>query len=129
MRPLSVLICGGDRINLHRMAQALKDDGVKVETSHQPLDRLYGNQMWDFLVVDLDGLNSFLRSLLPGILQNYPNLSVVGVSTKNSANEVLNTSLGLRLDACLNRIPRAEDLITCSPRVAAQYLSDTQPLH
>lgn len=130
MRPLNVLICGGNDLSLHQMAHVLRDDGVKVEISNYPMNQLFSNQTaWDFLLVDLDGLDSVLRNLLPNVIRTYPNLAVVGVSTKTSANDVLNTTRGLRLDACLNRIPRAEDLIVCSPRVAAEYLCDTQPLH
>ena len=130
MRPLNVLICGSDKPVLRRMAQVLSDEGINVETSSHPIDHLSYNQTgWDFLLIDLDGLNSFLRSMLPGIAKMFPHISMVGISTKTSANEILNSNMGLKLDACLNRVPSVEDLIVCSPRVAAKYQDGTRPLH
>ena len=129
MRTLSILICGSDTPAMNRMAEALSDEGVEVATSARPADCLNSNENeWDFLLVDLDGLDSFLRSLLPAITHHFPHLPVVGVSTKSSSTGDPNLNHGLKLDAFLDRLPRAEDLIVSSPQVAAKYLCDTKPL-
>lgn len=131
MRPLNVLICGSDELALQRMARSLTlDEGVQVQVSSKPADWFAaGQQVWDFLIIDLDGLNSFLRMLLPGICSNFPNLPVIGVSTKNiPGNDFTGADSGLKLDACLFKLPKPEDLIVCAPRVAAKYLCDTKPL-
>ena len=100
-----------------------------MATSTQPVDSLVSNEQdWDCLLVDLDGLNSFLRSLLPSMSNYFPNLPMVGISTKSSPAETLDQGRGLKLDACLNRLPRPEDLIVSFPQVAAKYLCDTSPL-
>ena len=79
--------------------------------------------------MDLDGLNSFLRSLLPGLCRSFPNLPIIGISTRSTAGDLLGLNSDLELDACLDKLPRPEDLIVSTPDVAAKYLYDTQPLH
>ena len=126
MRTLNVLICGGDEPAMQQIAASLAEDGVAVQISSHPIDALDSNaQMWDFLLIDLDGLNSFLRSLIPAICHKFPNLPVIGVSVRSD-----NISLGngLKLHAFLNKVPRAEDLIVSTPRIAAKYLCDTGTL-
>ena len=130
MRTLSIMVCGGDPRSLQRIAQKLADEGVKVQTTTQLVECLQAtHQDWDFLLVDLDGLNSFLRSLLSSLSRRFPNLPIVGISS-HSATITTNTGLDedLGLDHCLFEIPRPEDLIVRFPQVAAKYLCDTGAL-
>lgn len=129
MKLLSILVCGGDAIALQRIAQRLTGDGVKVETSTRVIDNLcFSGQQWDFLLIDLDSLTSFLRSLLPAICRNFPNLPIVGISTSTNGKAVP-VGFGLELDDCLFEPPQLEELIVRFPHVAADYLSDTGPLN
>src|SRR5262245_47245311 len=131
MRTLSIMVCGGDPLAVQKIAQRLTDEGVKVQTTTQLVECLQAPQHdWDFLLIDLDGLNSFLRSLLSSLCRRFPNLPIVGISTRAATN---NTSPGLDeemgLDHCLSEIPRPEDLIVRFPQVAAKYLCDTGALN
>ena len=130
MKSLSILVCGGDAPALRRIAQVLADEGVRVTTSTCIIDDLcFSGQEWDFLLVDLDGLTSFLRSLLPEICRKFPNLSIIGVSTKSGADiDSMALGYGLELDDYLFEIPRPEELIARFPHVAAKFLCDTGPL-
>ena len=77
MKPLRVLVCGGDFRALQKVAHKLSDEGVKVETTTQLIDQLCRpNQEWDLLLVDVNGLTSVLRGLLPAIRLQFPNLIV-----------------------------------------------------
>ena len=130
MKPLSILLCGGDSPALKKKARMLADEGITVETSTELIGNLcFSQQEWDFLLIDLDGLSSFLRSLLPAVSRNFPNLPMVGLST-NADGEINLTELGygLELDDCLFESPRPEDLIVRFPEVAAKYLCDTGSL-
>lgn len=130
MKPLTVLICGGDAPALQRIAKILSDEGVTVETSTQLVDNLcFSQKNWDFLLIDLDGLTSFLRSLLPAVCRKFPNLPVIGISARSAA-DISSTALGygLRLDEYLFEVPRPEDLIVRFPHIAAKYLCDTASL-
>jgi hypothetical protein len=130
MKRLNILICGGDILNLQRTAKALADDGVCVEITSQLLDYLwFSANAWDVLLIDLDGLTSFLRSLLPEIGKKFPKLPLVGFSSR-TPNDVLGTlrPWGIELDALLDGTPAPEDLIVLFPHVAAKYLCDTRPL-
>ena len=130
MRTLSIMVCGGDLRALQRISQRLADEGVKVQTTTQLVECLQAPQQdWDFLLVDLDGLNSFLRSLLSSLSRRFPNLPIVGISS-HSATATTSTGLDedLGLDNCLFEIPRPEDLIVRFPQVAAKYLCDTGAL-
>ena len=130
MRTLSIMVCGGDPRVLQGIAQRLADEGVKVQTTTQLVECLQAPQQdWDFLLVDLDGLNSFLRSLLSSLSRRFPNLPIVGISSHSAAATTyagLDEDLGL--DHCLFEIPRPEDLIVRFPQVAAKYLCDTGAL-
>ncbi len=129
MKPLRVLVCGGDGMTLQQVAQRLSDEGVKVETSTRIIDRLcLPDQEWDLLLVDLDALTSFLRGILPAIRLQFPNLNIVGISTRSSL-DIGFLSYDLELDDYLFNIPRPEDLIVRFPRVAANYLCDTNTFH
>lgn len=128
MRNLNVLICGADESAMQQIAASLAEDGVTIEISNHPIDALDSNaRKWDFLLIDLDGLNSFLLSLIPAICHKFPNLPVIGISTKSNTDEI---SLGgrFKLDAYFHKAPRVEDLIVLAPRVAAKYLCDTGTL-
>lgn len=130
MKPLRILICGGDVRSLQRAAQILTDEGVKVETSTSLIDNLcFSGQEWDFLLIDLDGLTSFLRSLLPTICRRFPNLPIVGISTQ-PAYDVTPTSLGygVELDDYIFGSIQLEDLIVRFPHVASKYVCDTGAL-
>ena len=130
MRTLSIMVCGGDPRALQKISQTLADEGVKVQTTTQLVECLQAPQQdWDFLLVDLDGLNSFLRSLLSSLSRRFPNLPIVGISS-HSATTPTTTGLDedLGLDHCLFEIPRPEDLIVRFPQVAAKYLCDTGAL-
>lgn len=128
MRTLSIMVCGGDPRSLQRIAQRLADEGVKVQTTTQLVECLQAtHQDWDFLLVDLDGLNSFLRSLLSSLSRRFPGLPIVGISSRAATTHIgLDDDLGL--DHCLSEIPRPEDLIVRFPQVAAKYLCDTGAL-
>ena len=128
MRSLNVLICGADEPAMQRIAASLAEDNVVVKISNHPIDALDSNtRKWDFLLIDLDGMNNFLRSLIPAICHKFPDLPVIGVSIGSSTSEV-SLGPGLKLSAYLNRVPRAEDLIVAAPHVAAKYLCDTGTL-
>jgi len=128
MKSLRVLVCGGDGSTLREVAQRLSDEGVKVETSTRVIDLLcLPNKEWDLLLVDLDGLTSFLRGLLPAVRLQFPNLHMVGISTR-STSDVNFLDYDLDLDGYLFTLPRPEDLIVRLPRVAANYLCDTNAL-
>lgn len=130
MKSLRILLCGGDGPALKKKARVLAEEGMTVEISTQVIDILcFSKQEWDFLMIDLDGLSSFLRSLLPAVSRNFPNLPMVGLST-TAAGEINLTQLGygLELDDCLFESPRPEDLIVRFPHVAAKYLCDTGSL-
>ena len=130
MKPLSILLCGGDGPALKKKAGMLAEEGMIVEISTQLIDNLcFSQQEWDFLLIDLDGLSSFLRSLLPAVSRNFPNLPIVGLST-NAVGEINLTQLGygLELDDCFFESPKPEDLIVRFPQVAAKYLCDTGSL-
>jgi len=130
MKRLNILVCGGDILNLKRIAESLSDDGVQVEITSQLLDYLwFSANTWDVLLVDLDGLTSFLRSLLPEINKKFPKLPLVGFSARNP-NEILSTvkPWGIELDAFWIGMPAPENLIVLFPEIAAKYLCDTRPL-
>jgi hypothetical protein len=124
------MVCGGDALALQKIAQRLTDEGVKVQTTTQLVECLQASQHdWDFLLIDLDGLNSFLRSLLSSLCRRFPNLPIIGISTKPvSPMNVTGVDDELGLDHCLSEIPRPEDLIVRFPQVAAKYLCDTGAL-
>jgi hypothetical protein len=129
MKSLQVLVCGGDSLALQRVAQGLCDEGVQVETSTRVIDRLCRpNQEWDLLLIDLDTLTSFLRGLLPAVRLQFPNLSIVGIST-GSAPDINFLAHDLELDGYLLSLPKPEDIIVRLPRLAANYLCDANTLN
>ena len=128
MNPLRVLVCGGDHLALQQVAQSLGDDGLEVEVSTRVVDQLCRpNKKWDLLLVDLDGLTSFLRGLLPAVRLQFPELSIFGVS-KGSTPDIGFLAYDLELDGYMLTLPKPEDLIVRLPRLAANYLCDTGTL-
>lgn len=128
MKPLRVLVCGGDFQSLEEMAQKLSDDGVKVETTTQLIDQLCRpNQEWDLLLVDINGLTSVLRGLLPAIRLQFPNLIVLGISDGSVSD--LGYLSDVELDGFVLALPKPEDLIVRVPRLAANYLCDAKTLN
>ena len=130
MKPLRILICGGDVRSLQRTAQALADEGAKIAISTNLIDNLcFSDQEWDFLLIDLDGLTSFLRSLLPTICRRFPNLPIIGVSTRPVSDIIpANLGYGVELDDYIFGSIRLEDLIVRFPHVAEKYVCDTGAL-
>jgi len=127
MKPLRVLVCGGDNLALQKVAYKLSDEGVQVETSTRIIDELCRpNQEWDLLLVDLDALTSFLRGLLPAIRLQFPNLSILGIS--DGAISDVGFVADLELDGYVLTPPKTEDLIVRVPQLAANYLCDTKTL-
>lgn len=125
MQPLNILVCSCDEPTEQKMVRVLEDEGVKTYTSQQLVNGLYASQQqWDFMLVDLNGLNSFLRSALPVIRRKFPVLPVIGIWTKSSTEiNGMGLDYGLVLDAYLSEIPHPEDLIVNFPHVAAKYLN------
>ena len=127
MKPLRVLVCGGDNTALDKAARRLSDEGVQVETSTRIIDELCcPNQEWDLLLVDLDALTSYLRGVLPAIRLQFPNLSILGIS--DGAVSDFSFLAELELDGYILTLPKPEDLIVRVPHLAANYLCDTQTL-
>jgi hypothetical protein len=127
MKPLRVLVCGGDNLALKKVAHKLSDEGVQVETSTRIIDQLcHPNQEWDLLLVDLDALTSFLRGLLPAIRLQFPNLSILGISDGSISD--VSFLADLELDGYVLTLPKPEDLIVRVPHLAANYLCDTKTL-
>ena len=113
MKSLSILLCGGDAPALQQKAKMLADEGITVQTSTNLIENLcFSREQWDFLLIDLDGLSSFLRSVLPAVSRNFPNLPMIGLSTKTDEDiNPLQLGYGLELDDYLFESPRPEDLI------------------
>lgn len=127
-RVLNILVCGANQATLNRMVRQLSGEGVMVQTSYRLLDCLsLSSQAWDFLIIDLDSINSFLRTLLPPFFRKYPKLVKVGVSFKSATtDEAAELKQNLELDACACDLPKPEELIVFFPQVAACYLCDEQ---
>lgn len=125
MESLRVLVCGGNSQALHKAAQRLSDEGVRTETSTRITDHLCRpDQDWDLLLVDLDGMTSYLRGLLPAIRQEFPDLSILGI-VNGSPPDIDYLSYDLELDGYVFSPPRPEDIIVRLPHLAANYLCDT----
>ena len=141
MYPLNVLICSSDTLVEQRMSRTFATGGVKVETSSHLVNGLYVTQQpWDFLFVDLDGLDDFLCRVLPAIRRKYPNLPLIGIRGKSARHNFSGLGLGyglrndeavpigLELDAYLSELPRPEELMINFPQVAARYQSTSAEL-
>ncbi|MCB0195065.1 MAG: hypothetical protein KDJ65_24170 [Anaerolineae bacterium] len=132
MRALNILLCGSDPIALQKMARKFKADGLNVRIVDPVRDGLaFSEKFWDFLLIDLDGLNSFMRSLLPAVVKEFPNLPIIGISRRSGATvERLINEVGVELDGYAFDVPGPEDLIVSFPHIAARYKADdTRPLY
>jgi hypothetical protein len=127
-RTLKILICSSDETSMRRMARQLSDEGVRVQTSYRLIDYLcFSGQEWDIMLIDLDGLNNFLRSLLPAFFRKFPKMPRIGISTESAHRlEIRGRGYGLELDAYFTDVPRPEALIVQFPELAAKYLADTE---
>ncbi|MBN1994458.1 MAG: hypothetical protein JW953_17300 [Anaerolineae bacterium] len=125
METLNILICSSNERNEQQMARPLIEAGMQVETSDKLIHGLYSSQqLWDFLLIDLEGLDSYLRLILPAVRRKYPNLPVIGIRGK-SVGQFSGLGLGyeLELDAYLSDIPQPEELIINFPQAATKYQS------
>lgn len=129
-RILRILICSSNHDTMQQMAHMLDDEGVNVQTSNRPIDHLcFSQQKWDLLIIDLDGLNGFLRSLLPAVFRNFPNLPKIGVSIGSAIDDNAQArGYNLELDAYLSEMPQPEELIALIPQVADEYRCDDDTL-
>jgi len=129
-RTLNILICSSNEVTMRQIARCLSDEAVYVRTTNRLVDRLcFSQQTWDFLLIDLDGLNSFLRSLLPTVSRKFPDLRRVGISTCGVTDtDTLAQGYNLELDAYLTEFPRPEHLIVLFPEIMAQYCCDAENL-
>jgi len=125
--PLSILICSNNEATIHQMTRTLTGEGVHIQTSDGLIDYFrFSKHTWDYLLIDLDGLDSYLRNLLPHLFAKFPDLPRIGISTKSASNiKALDPGFGLDLDAWLSEIPEPEDLIVLFPQVADRYLCDS----
>lgn len=123
---LSILICSSNDTTMRQMCRTLTGDGVQIQTSERLTDQhQISGQEWDYLLIDLDGLNNSLRGVLPAVCRKFPNLPKIGISTRFAPDiDILNQGFALELDAYLTEIPYPEDLIVLFPRVAEKYLCD-----
>ena len=126
MRSLNILICGSDRRMMQGLVQRFGDGGVNAQACDHLIDNLCcSGQEWDFLLIDLDRLDSFLRTLLSAVRYKFPDLPMIGISTKSVGDTgLLNRSLDLKLDTYFSGIPRPEELIVRFPQISAKYLFD-----
>ncbi|MCB0176125.1 MAG: hypothetical protein KDJ97_36845 [Anaerolineae bacterium] len=120
-RSLNGLICGSDEAVLQRLVQQLDQHGLELEITTRLIDHLcFTQREWDFLLIDLDNLNSFIRSLLPAVCRHhkFSRLPVIGFSSQPTASSPsLNLGYGLRLDACLTESelpPGGHLLVQCA---------------
>jgi len=119
MQPLNILVCSSDLLTETAMAQDLTQQGIEAQTSHEILDGLYTKPAnWDFIFVDLNGLDKFVCSILPLVRRRLPNLPAIGIRTKSSFDDHASLACGIELDAYLSEMPRPEELILSFPQVA-----------
>jgi hypothetical protein len=123
MKTLNILICSSDKHVERQMAQTLTDEGAKVQTSAQLINSLRSSrQEWDFLVIDLDGMSDFMRSVLLVVRGKYPHLPAIGISNEAITNlDGFGPNYRLALDAYFSQLPRTAELIGRFPRAAAKY--------
>jgi hypothetical protein len=100
------------------MAQDLSQQGVAAQTSHEILDGVYTNSAnWDFIFVDLNGLDKFVCSILPLVRRRMPNLPAIGIRTQSSFDDHASLACGIELDAYLSEMPQPEELVMNFPQV------------
>lgn len=119
MRSLNILVCSSDLLTEMEMAQDLTQQGVEAQTSHDILDGVYTTPThWDFVFVDLNGLDRFVCSILPLVRRRLPNLPAIGIRTKPSFDDHTSLACDIELDAYLSEMPRPEELMINFPQVA-----------
>lgn len=130
MGTLNILLCGGDPLALQKIARQMKKEGFNVKIIDPLRDAsALAERVWDFLLIDLDGLNSFMRSLLPAINEDFPKLPLIGISHRYGVTvEKLIAEMDFELDGYVFGLPHPEDLIVSFPHIAARYLADTGSL-
>ena len=130
MATLNVLLCGSDLLALQKIAREMRTQGLNVKLVNPLRDAsAFAEKVWDFLLIDLDGLNSFMRSLLPAINEDFPKLPLIGISHRYGVTaEQLIDEVGCELDGYVFGVPRPEDLIVSFPHIAARFLADTGSL-
>jgi hypothetical protein len=119
MKPLNVLVCSSDMLTEMEMAQDLTQQGVETQTSHEILDGVFTKPAdWDFIFIDLNGLDKFVCSILPVVRRRMPDLPAIGIRTQSSFDDHASLACGIELDAYLSEMPRPEELIMQFPQVA-----------
>ena len=123
MKSLNILICSSDKQVEQQMAQSLTDEGAKVQTSAHLLNSLRSSrQEWDFLLIDLDRISDFMRSVLLVVRYRFPNVPAIGISSKPTTSfNNFGPNYGLALDAYVPQLPRLADLVGRFPRAVAKY--------
>ncbi|MFQ5614173.1 MAG: hypothetical protein ACE5H9_18785 [Anaerolineae bacterium] len=112
MSMLRVLVCGSNSLSLQQIANKLQQAGLEVRTSTQPTDYLcQPESKWDMLFVDLDGVSSFLRGLLPAVRRRFPHLSMVGWADQ-VGSEIEPLALDMGLDGYLPKSILSEGLLS-----------------
>jgi hypothetical protein len=125
MRSLNILVCSSDMLTETAMAQDLTQQGVEAQTSHEILDGLYTKPAdWDFIFVDLNGLDKFVCSILPVVRRRMPNLPAIGIRTRSSLDVQDGLACGIELDAYLSEMPRPEELIMNFPQVMTAHKAE-----
>ena len=118
MRALNILVCSSDMLTEMEMAQNLTQQGVEAQTSHEILDGVFTKPAdWDFIFVDLNGLDKFVCSILPVVRRRMPNLPAIGIRTHSSLDDHPSLTCGIELDAYLSEMPQPEELIMNFPQV------------
>ena len=118
MKSLNVLVCSSNMLTEMEMAQDLTKQGVEAQPSHDILDGLYTTPAnWDFIFVDLNGLDKFVCSILPVVRRRMPNLPAIGIRTRSTFDDQASLACGIELDAYLSEIPQPEELIMNFPQV------------
>jgi hypothetical protein len=118
MKTLYALVCSGNMLTEMEMAQDLTQQGVTAQTSHEILDGLYATPAdWDFIFVDLNGLDKFVCSILPVVRRRMPHLPAIGIRTQSTFDDHASLACGIELDAYLSEIPQPEELIMNFPQV------------
>jgi len=125
MRSLNVLVCSSNMLTEIEMAQDLTQQGVEAQTSHEILDGVFTKPAnWDFIFVDLNGLDKFVCSILPVVRRRMPNLPAIGIRTQSSFDTHSSLACGIELDAYLSEMPRPEELIMNFPQVMSNHKAE-----
>jgi hypothetical protein len=125
MKSLNALVCSSDLLTEMEMAQDLTKHGVEAQTSHEILDGVFTKPAnWDFIFVDLNGLDKFVCSILPVVRRRMPNLPAIGIRTQSSPDNQTGLACSIELDAYLSEIPQPEELIMNFPQVMSNHKAE-----